>query len=44
VDAVAAGVFGVPLGLAVLVVVSLLTTPPDAAQRALVERLRVPER
>ena len=44
VDAVAAGVFGVPLGLAVLVLVSLLTKPPDAAQRALVERIRVPER
>ena len=42
VDAVAAGVFGVPAGLAVLVIVSLLTAPPGAEQRAMVERLRVP--
>ncbi len=44
VDAIAAGVFGVPLGLAVMVVVSLLTPPPDAAQCALVDRMRVPDR
>jgi cation/acetate symporter len=42
VDAVAAGVFGVPLGLCVLVVVSLLTRAPEARQVALVDRLRVP--
>jgi cation/acetate symporter len=42
VDAVAAGVFGVPLGAAVMVVVSLLTTPPSAEQQALIDRLRFP--
>ena len=42
VDAIAAGVFAVPLGLLVLVVVSLATPAPDAEQRALVDRLRVP--
>jgi cation/acetate symporter len=42
VQPVAAGVFGVALGLVVIVVVSLLTPPPDAATRALVERLRFP--
>lgn len=44
VDAIAAGVFAVPLGLLVLVVVSLLTPPPGAEERALVDRLRVPDR
>lgn len=42
VDAIAAGVFAVPIGLLVLVVVSLATPAPDAEQRALVDRLRVP--
>lgn len=42
VDAIAAGVFAVPLGLAVLIVVSLLTPPPGPQQDALVSRLRVP--
>ena len=42
VDAIAAGVFAVPLGLLVLVVVSLATPAPQAEQRALVDRLRVP--
>jgi cation/acetate symporter len=42
VDAVAAGVFGVPAGLAVLVLVSLLSRTPDAEQMAMVDRLRVP--
>jgi len=32
----------VPLGLLVLVVVSLATPAPQAEQRALVDRLRVP--
>jgi len=44
VDAIAAGVFAVPLGLLVLVVVSLATAAPGAEVRALVDRLRVPER
>jgi cation/acetate symporter len=42
VDAIAAGVFAVPLGLLVLVVVSLATPAPQAEKRALVDRLRVP--
>ncbi len=42
VDAVGAGVFAVPLGLLVLVVVSLATRAPGADQMALVERLRMP--
>jgi len=40
---VAAGLFGVPLGFAVIVVVSLLTPPPGAAARALVDRVRLPD-
>ena len=39
-DAVAAGVFGVPAGLLALVVGSLLSAPPTAEQTALVDRLR----
>ena len=44
VDAIAAGVFAVPLGLLVLVVVSLATAPPGSEEQALVDRLRVPGR
>jgi cation/acetate symporter len=43
VEPIAAGVFGVPAGLLVLALVSRLTPQPDAEQRALVERLRVPQ-
>ncbi len=39
---IAAGVFGVPVGLAVTVVVSLLTPAPSAQRRAWVRRLRSP--
>jgi len=39
---VAAGVFGVPLGFAVIVLVSLLTPAPGAQALALVDRLRSP--
>ncbi|HSN32990.1 MAG TPA: sodium:solute symporter family protein [Ideonella sp.] len=42
VQPVAAGVFGIALGLATIVVVSLLTPPPDGESLALVERLRFP--
>lgn len=38
-----AGVFGVPAGLATLVVVSLLTKPPSAASSGLVDHIRAPE-
>jgi cation/acetate symporter len=41
---VSAGVFGVPVGAAVLVVASLLTGRPAEAEQALVRHLRTPER
>ena len=37
-----AGVFGVPLGFAVMVVVSLLTPPPAPKEQELVEHVRYP--
>jgi cation/acetate symporter len=40
---ISAGVFGVPAGLAVLVVVSLLSPPPSSASMGLVEHIRAPE-
>nr|WP_314546869.1 sodium:solute symporter family protein [uncultured Massilia sp.] len=40
---ISAGVFGVPVGLATLVVVSLLTKPPSAASSGLVDHIRAPE-
>jgi cation/acetate symporter len=43
IDGIAAGVFAVPLGLAVMVGASLLTAAPDAAQQALIDRLRTPQ-
>ncbi len=39
---ISAGVFGVPLGFAVIVIVSLLTPAPNAAQLDLAERVRYP--
>jgi cation/acetate symporter len=39
---ISAGVFGVPLGFAVIIVVSLLTPKPSAEAVRLVERLRYP--
>ncbi|RVT54206.1 sodium:solute symporter family protein [Rubrivivax albus] len=39
---IAAGLFGVPLGFAVIVVVSLLTPPPRPEVQALVEHVRYP--
>jgi cation/acetate symporter len=44
IDALGAGVFGVPAGFAVIAAVSLLTRPPDAAQMALIDRMRFPSR
>jgi len=38
-----AGVFGVPAGMAVLAIVSLLTPPPSGASLGLVEHIRAPE-
>ena len=40
---ISAGVFGVPAGLAVLVLVSLMSAPPPAQTRALVDHIRSPE-
>ncbi len=40
---ISAGIFGVPAGLAVLVIVSLLTASPGAQTRALVDHIRSPE-
>ncbi len=43
VDPVSAGVFGVPLGCLALVLVSLLTAPPQATEMAMVDALRRPK-
>jgi cation/acetate symporter len=40
---ISAGVFGVPLGFAVIVLVSLLTPRPADEQRRLVDRIRLPQ-
>ncbi|MES2322387.1 MAG: sodium:solute symporter family protein [Pseudomonadota bacterium] len=40
---ISAGIFGVPAGIAVLVLVSLCTRPPDIRTRALVDHIRAPE-
>ena len=42
IDPVSAGVFGVPMGCAVLVLVSWLTPPPGEAEVAMVDNLRRP--
>jgi cation/acetate symporter len=39
---IAAGLFGVPFGFAVLVAVSLLTAPPSPAALAMVDEIRLP--
>ncbi len=44
IDAIAAGVFGVPVGLAAMVVVSLLSAPPGPEQQRLIDRMRFPTR
>jgi len=44
VDSAASGIFGVPVGALVLMLVSLVTARPTAQQQALVRRLRVPRR
>jgi len=40
---ISAGIFGVPAGLLTLVVVSLLTAPPDGETEALIDQIRAPE-
>jgi cation/acetate symporter len=42
IEPISAGVFGVPVGMVVTVVVSLLTAPPAPATQAFVEGLRYP--
>ena len=44
IDAVAAGVFGVPVGAAVLVIASLCTRAPGPEQAQSVRRMRLPSR
>jgi cation/acetate symporter len=39
---ISAGVFGVPLGFAVIIIVSLLTPAPSAETQELVEHVRYP--
>ena len=39
---ISAGVFGVPVGFAVIVLASLLSAPPSAREQALVEYVRFP--
>jgi len=41
---ISAGVFGVPVGFAVIILVSLVTRPPGAQAQALVEHIRYPHR
>ena len=43
IDAISAGVFGVPIGFVVIIVVSLLTPPPNKKIKTLVENIRYPE-
>jgi len=40
---ISAGIFGVPLGVAVIVLVSLVTRAPDQKTQELVEHVRYPE-
>jgi cation/acetate symporter len=40
---ISAGLFGVPIGIAALVIVSLLTPPPGATTQELVEHVRYPD-
>jgi cation/acetate symporter len=42
IDPVSAGVFGVPAGAAVLVIVSLLSRRPSGSEASLVEQLQGP--
>ncbi len=42
IEPISAGLFGVPLGFAVIIIVSLLTPAPDRATQELVEHVRYP--
>jgi len=39
---ISAGIFGIPLGFAVIIIVSLLTPAPDKETQALVDHVRYP--
>jgi cation/acetate symporter len=41
-NAISAGVFGVPVGIATIIIVSLLTRAPDRQVQELVEHVRYP--
>ena len=43
IDPISAGIFGVPVGFAVIILVSLVTRPPSADAQALVEYIRYPD-
>ena len=43
VEPIAAGVFGVPVGFAVMVAVSLATAPPDEETMKFIDRIRLPQ-
>lgn len=43
IDAISAGVFGVPIGFVVIILVSLITRPPNDDVRKLVKNIRYPE-
>lgn len=43
IESISAGVWGVPLGFVVTILVSLLTPPPPASVQAFVEKVRYPE-
>ena len=43
IDAISAGVFGVPIGFIVIIIVSLLTPPPSKSIKTLVTNIRYPE-
>ena len=43
IDAISAGVFGVPVGFAVIIIVSLLSPPPKKEIKELIENIRYPE-
>ena len=43
IDPISAGIFGVPIGFAVIVLVSLVTRPPSQQQQMLVDYIRYPD-
>ena len=43
IEPISAGLFGVPVGFAVMIVVSLLSPPPSQQSQALVDRIRYPD-